>query len=349
MLALPQPGVNMMKLRLLPLWLGLLLGCRSATPAKTDPPADAVAEHTYLTLGGSPQYVEITSASARQPVLLFIHGGPGWPQTPMLRSLNADLPTGVTLVSWDQRGAGLSYLRDSMPGNVTLDQIVADGHELTRYLQQRFHQRKIYLAGFSWGSIIGVRLAQQYPEDYAGYIGTGQVVNVRRGVSLSREWLRGQMQAAGDTAGLRVLADLGRAQPTQCHGDMACFIVMHGLLEHYHGATYQPGSNQAVEAAMKRYPDYAAYNWDRGFEFSAEHLEGDLFNTDLTGVRHLEVPVTLLLGRHDWNVPSVLAAEWLDSLTAPRKKLVWFEQSGHGPLEEEPARFDSVLLDAIHP
>jgi pimeloyl-ACP methyl ester carboxylesterase len=57
--------------------------------------------------------------------------------------------------------------------------------------------------------------------------------------------------------------------------------------------------------------------------------------------------VTLLLGRHDWNVPSVLADEWLDSLSAPRKELVWFENSGHGPLEEEPARFDSVLLEAI--
>lgn len=338
-----------MKLRLLAVWIGLLLGCRSSPPARATSSADGIAEHMYLTLGGSPQYVEITSASAGQPVLLFIHGGPGWPQTPMLRALNASLADGVTLVSWDQRGAGLSYLRDSTPGNVTLDQIVADGHELTQYLQGRFHQQKIYLAGFSWGSIVGVRLVQQYPEDYAGYIGVGQVVNVRRGVSVSQEWLRGQMQAADDTAGLQVLADLSRDKPTRCHGDMGCFIVQHGLLEKYHGATYQPATNQSVEAAMKQYPDYAAYNWDRGFEFSVEHLEADLFNTDLTGVRQLDVPVTLLLGRHDWNVPSVLAAEWLDSLSAPRKRLVWFEKSGHGPLEEEPARFDSVLLTAIHP
>ena len=338
-----------MKLRLLLLCLGLLVGCRSPLPSKAAAQADAVAEHTYLSLGGSPQYVEITSASARQPVLLFIHGGPGWPQTPMLRALNTTLPTGVTLVAWDQRGAGLSFMRDSNPTNVTLEQIVADGHELTQYLKERFHQQKIYLAGFSWGSIIGVRLVQQYPEDYAGYIGIGQVVNVRRGVAVSQEWLRGQMRAVGDIAGLQVLADLARDRPTQCQGDMACFIVQHGLLEKYHGATYLPATNQAVEAAMKHYPDYAAYNWDRGFEFSVAHLEADLFNTDLTGVRQLDVPVTLLLGRHDWNVPSVLAAEWLDSLSAPRKQLVWFEHSGHGPLEEEPARFDSVLLGAIHP
>lgn len=336
-----------MNVRLLPLWLGLVVGCGSRSPSKSPAQATAVAEHMYLTLGGSPQYVEITSKSATQPVLLFIHGGPGWPQTPMLRALNTSLSAGVTLVSWDQRGAGLSFMRDSSPGNVTLDQIVADGHQLTEYLQERFHQRKIYLAGFSWGSIIGVRLVQQYPEDYAGYIGTGQVVNVRRGLAVSREWLRGQMRTAGDTAGLRVLADLARAKPTQCDGDMACFIVMHGLLERYHGATYLPATNQAVDAAMKKYPDYAAYDWNRGFEFSVEHLETDLFNADLTGVRKLDVPVTLLLGRHDWNVPSVLAAQWLDSLTAPRKQLVWFESSGHGPLEEEPARFDSVLLEAI--
>jgi pimeloyl-ACP methyl ester carboxylesterase len=338
-----------MKLRLLPLCLGLLLGCRSSSAGRTAAPADAVAEHTYLTLGGSPQYVEITSASARQPVLLFIHGGPGWPQTPMLRALNTALPKGVTLVAWDQRGAGLSFMRDSSPGNVTLDQIVADGHELTRYLQARFHQQKIYLAGFSWGSIVGVRLVQQYPQDYAGYVGIGQVINVRRGLPLSRDWLSGQMRAAGDTAGLGVLADLAREHPTRCHGDMACFMVQYELLQKYHGAVYSPSSIPQVDSAMKRYPDYAAYDWNRGFQYSGAHLEKDLFKTDLTGVKQLDVPVTLLLGRHDWNVPSVLAAEWLAGLSAPRKELVWFENSGHGPLEEEPARFDSVLLEVVHP
>lgn len=338
-----------MTLRLLPLCLGLVVGCGSPSPSNLAPRADAVAEHTYLTLGGSPQYVEITSASARLPVLLFIHGGPGWPQTPMLRALNTSLPTGVTLVAWDQRGAGLSFLRDPTPANMTLDQIVADGHELTRYLQTRFHQRKIYLAGFSWGSIVGVRLVQRYPEDYAGYIGIGQVVSVRRGLPLSRKWLSDRMRAAGDTAGLAVLADLARDHPTRCHGDMACFMVQYELLQKYHGAVYSPASIPRVEAAMKRYPDYAAYDWDSGFQYSVAHLEKDLFSTDLTDVRRLEVPVTLLLGRHDWNVPSVLAAQWLDRLSAPRKQLVWFEHSGHGPLEEEPARFDSVLLKVIHP
>ncbi len=328
---------------------GLLPGCQGSSTPKAAAQADSVAEHTYLALGGSPQYVEITSASARQPVLLFIHGGPGWPQTPMLRALNTALPTGVTLVAWDQRGAGLSYLRDSAPPNVTLEQIVADGHELTQYLQNRFHQPKIYLAGFSWGSIVGVRLAERYPQDYAGYIGIGQVVNVRRGLSLTREWLASQMRPAGDSAGLRILADLARPAPTRCQGDMACFMAQYELLQRYHGAVYSPAAIPPVDAAMKRYPDYRGYNWERGFQFSVVHLEADLFNTDLAEVRHLEVPVTLLLGRHDWNVPSVLAARWLDSLSAPAKSLVWFEHSGHGPLEEEPARFDSVLLRTIRP
>lgn len=346
LLATTPPAMN---LRLLLLFAGLLIACQRTSPANTASQADSVADRTYLTLGGTPQYVEITSTSASHPVLLFIHGGPGWPQTPMLRALNTGLPGGMTLVSWDQRGAGLSFVRDSVPANVSLAQIVADGHELTQYLQDRFHQKRIYLAGFSWGSVVGVRLVQQYPQDYAGYIGIGQVVNVRRGLPLSREWLGSRMRAAGDTAGLRVLDDLARPEPTRCRGDMACFMVQYEQLQKYHGAVYSPAAIPPVDSAMKRYPDYAAYSWERGFQFSVSHLEGDLFSTDLAEVTRLEVPVTLLLGRHDWNVPSVLAARWLDSLSAPRKEIVWFENSGHGPLEEEPARFDSVLLRVTHP
>jgi pimeloyl-ACP methyl ester carboxylesterase len=329
---------------LLRIALALLLAC-SQRPAS--PRAGVVASREYLSLGGAEQYVEMTGASDTNPVLLFLHGGPGWPQTPMLRYLNADLTTAFSVVAWDQRGAGLSFVRDSAPPNVTLEQIVADGHELTQLLKTRFPSSRIYLAGFSWGSIVGVHLAERYPEDYAAYIGISQVINIPRGMRLTQAWIAERARAAGDTATLTLLARLRAGDSQLCQGDMSCFIKQYDLLAKYGGAVFNPASDVAVGNAMKAYPDYAAYDWNRGFAFSSRRLEHDVFNTDLSRVTHLGVPVILMLGRHDWNIPPSLSTDWLDRLDAPARRVVWFDSSGHGPLEEQPQAFASAMFGIL--
>ena len=62
-------------------------------------------------------------------------------------------------------------------------------------------------------------------------------------------------------------------------------------------------------------------------------------------IERLDVPVYLLAGRHDYQVPAVLAERFYEHLDAPHgKRFVWFEQSGHLPNYEEPARFTDVLV-----
>jgi pimeloyl-ACP methyl ester carboxylesterase len=339
-----------LKLALLPAAL-LLSACdpRPATPATraADLPIGRVQSQSLIPLGGSEQYVEITGVSDTNPVLLFIHGGPGWPQTPMLRYFNADLTRSFTLVSWDQRGAGKSFLHDSAPPDVTLEQIVADGHELTQLLKARFRKQQIYLAGFSWGSIVGVALAERYPEDYAAYIGISQMINVRRGMVITQDWIATKARAAGDTVTLKTLQRLRAGDPGLCVGGMNCFITQYELLSKYGGAVYNPASDAAVERAMKAYPDYAAYDWNKGFAFSAARLEGAVFGADLSRVTRLGVPVVLIVGRHDWNIPPALSSEWLARLDAPAKQLIWFDSSGHGPLEEQPQAFNKAMIGII--
>jgi proline iminopeptidase len=92
--------------------------------------------------------------------LLFLHGGPGWPQTPHLRYFNADLTEEMILVSWDQAGCGQSYMHNPNPKNLSPESLVNDAHELTQYLKKKFNKEKIFLVGFSYGSVIGMKLAE---------------------------------------------------------------------------------------------------------------------------------------------------------------------------------------------
>jgi pimeloyl-ACP methyl ester carboxylesterase len=36
-------------------------------------------------------------------------------------------------------------------------------------------------------------------------------------------------------------------------------------------------------------------------------------------------------------------------LTAPSKKLVWFEESAHEPPVEEPAKFNATMVELVRP
>jgi pimeloyl-ACP methyl ester carboxylesterase len=56
-----------------------------------------------------------------------------------------------------------------------------------------------------------------------------------------------------------------------------------------------------------------------------------------------------MLGRHDYEVPSVLSAVYFDSLKAPQKSLCWFENSSHLPNTEERNLFNQILIEKVLP
>jgi len=290
----------------------------------------------YLMLGGASQYVETFGTSQDLPLLLFIHGGPGWPQTPMLRHLNADLGKHFIVATWDQRGCGLSYMRDSAAANMSLAQIVSDAHDLTGILQKKFGQKKILLAGFSWGSIVGMELARKYPEDYSAYVAISQVVNISAGMAATRDWLRKEATDRKDAATINALNKLKGA-------NLASFLKQYDLIAPYNGAVFDTSTQAAVTRAMSVDPDYGSYDWNKGFLYSSNTLARDMFNADYRRLDSLPIPLFFLSGRHDWNVPQTLTEKLFQKIRAPHKEQIWFEKSGHGPLEEEPSRFGEVM------
>ena len=158
-----------------------------ALPARTPPILDAdgqplpgsIAELTTVRLGGHDQSVMIRGYSTDNPVLLYLNGGPGMSGLPFTRMVLSDLSRDFVIVDWDQRGAGKSYSAIDPTSTLTPQQAVGDTIELTHYLRQRFGEQKIYLVGESWGSLLGVLAAQQAPELFHAFIGSGQMVSLR--------------------------------------------------------------------------------------------------------------------------------------------------------------------------
>lgn len=118
-----------------------------------------------LELGGVNQQIFLRGKDSTDPVLLILHGGPGFSEFAYFRSFNKDLENKFVVVNWDQRGTHLSYNDSIEEKSMTFDQIVGDAHELIGKLKTRFRKNKIFLLAHSAGTITGVKYALRYPED----------------------------------------------------------------------------------------------------------------------------------------------------------------------------------------
>jgi pimeloyl-ACP methyl ester carboxylesterase len=83
----------------------------------------------------------------------------------------------------------------------------------------------------------------------------------------------------------------------------------------------------------------------RGFRPSLDAMWTEVSRLNLVKL----VPVFFFLGRHDhWVAPEISVA-YFDALTAPSKALVWFEESGHEPFVDEPAKFNASMAELVRP
>jgi pimeloyl-ACP methyl ester carboxylesterase len=88
----------------------------------------------------------------------------------------------------------------------------------------------------------------------------------------------------------------------------------------------------------------------QGNRFSLNHLWDEFRAFDIDDrLTTFHTQMVFMLGRHDWQVPAVLAARYFERIHAPTKRLVWFEQSAHNPPFEEPERFNRVLVEVLRP
>jgi pimeloyl-ACP methyl ester carboxylesterase len=163
--------------------LVVILGIPPRTPGMLGPDGeplrDGIATLEGIELGGDGQWV-LTRGEPGRPVLLFLHGGPGMPAMYLHHEFGRELERQFIVVHWDQRGAGKSYNKNILPEMMSVRQMMNDAEELISILRKRHLTDKIYLAGHSWGSYLGMLLVSENPGLFHAYVGIGQVADGER-------------------------------------------------------------------------------------------------------------------------------------------------------------------------
>jgi pimeloyl-ACP methyl ester carboxylesterase len=339
-----------------PVWIAafagvLLLGAGAAyfVWRMHHPPSNRVIdEQAYVTLGGVEQYISITGESRSNPVLLFLHGGPGR----SMLGFDAEFRPWekyFTVVQWDQRGTGRTYLRDGADHTepLTIDRMTQDGVELAQYLTQRFH-RKIILIGHSWGSILGVRMAQMRPDLIAAYVGTGQFVDKAEAEPILYDMLLARARAANDAQTVAKLQSLS-------HGDAK---DLRAFVAQTWAGIYAPAAERALKARLNRAGLKGAGASSRddkeavraGIKLSGARLSPQMARYDIrsTGL-NFAVPFFVIQGDEDSQMPAALARQYFDAVHAPAKAYVALPGGGHFAVITMSDAFLRALVEKVRP
>jgi pimeloyl-ACP methyl ester carboxylesterase len=309
-------------------------------------PEGGINESMYIDINNSKQWISIYGQDKNNPVILYLHGGPGDPSSPIDYRYVRKWADVFTVVTWDQRNCGLSYSDDQNNTPLTYDLFMKDGIEMTRYIMNYLHKDKITLIGHSWGTYYGCHLIMNYPEYYNYYIGTGQLIDIHQNelafVEVAKEWVKGNKEDE------KLVAKLN---PNKL--DDEYYAINYELLKKYGYDYYSDKSDYSRFGAYFFNPHHSllsVYNYHHGnvndsvykkFRASPEFDKFSLLNKT-----EYAIPYYNINGKRDYITNHVLAEEYFNIVKAPRKKLYTMD-TGHGLLEMHSGEFSDIVHEIV--
>jgi pimeloyl-ACP methyl ester carboxylesterase len=293
--------------------------------------------------------VTIRGRDPANPLLLVLHGGPGFAMGPFAKTLHA-WEHDFTVVNWDQRGAGRTFGRNGKSGSgaLTLGRMVVDGVELAEQLRRRFPDQPLVLMGWSWGSLLGVEMVRARPDLFAAYVGVGQVVDMPRGEAMSYFGTIDKLRAQGDERRAAALEAIG---PPPYPSQKELIKQRRMLVSTMPKAERRVLSRApldlllAPDSRLKDLPDYFG-----GVQFSLASLWSQVGEWRLAdGGLELAVPVVFIEGELDIQVPAALVTELSAKLKAPAVELVTIPGAAHAALVTHPDEFKKALRERVLP
>lgn len=304
-------------------------------------PKGGINESMYVEINGTKQWINIYGEDINNPVLLYLHGGPGSATSAYDYAFTRKWADIYTVVTWDQRNCGKSYDKDQNGTALTYELMMSDGLEMTKYLLDYLNKDKITLLGHSWGSYFGSNLVLEYPEYYDCYIGTGQLVDMHQNEiafkEAATEWV------GDDEEGLKLLEVI-----TPEHLTMEHLNTRNLIMERYGYGMMVDGTDYNLPATVIFNPYYTVSDWvkflNSDYTVYMDFILSDEFDKfSLIGKTEYEVPYFNINGNRDYQTNYQLAQDYFDEIDAPYKKLYLMEDTTHGLLESKSEAFSEIL------
>jgi pimeloyl-ACP methyl ester carboxylesterase len=286
-----------------------------------------IEKNEIITIGGIKQYIRIKGKDSSKPLLLFLHGGPGSSLMGKAVQFTGKLQEHFVVVQWDQRETGetLRLNKTSEPLRVNL--FFNDAHDLIDSLLMRFQRPKLYLAGYSWGTVLGFHIADKYPELLYAYIAISPVINNWKSETIALEMLKEKM-------GNKARRELSQVKIP--------FENVEQLYYHRKWLFKFDGQKFVSLSLRKSFIRAWGATW---FNVWIEACSANLFET----LPEIDCPVYFFAGEKDYQTNYSITQEYFDIVEAPKKDLFLFAECGHGLPETDPDEFQDMIIDKVLP
>lgn len=313
----------------------------------------SIVEEIRMNVNGISQWLLIRGHDIKNPVMLFIHGGPGLPASPVWLEKNKNLERDFTIVLWEQRGSAKSFSSKISPNQMTIDLFIEDVRFVTEFLQKKFSKKKIILSGHSWGTMLGALSACKYPDLFSAFIPIGMYVDPARQEDISYEFTLGEARRTNNNEAEKELVELGPPVHGEYRGDRKGIMIQRKWLARFGGVSFSGDANSELTWAVILCREYSLMdkiNYQRGIDFSLDAMIKEIHGKNMIrDVPVLKMPVFMVMGERDYNTPVSLAREYFNVLEAPFKEFILVPLAAHNVHHEKPEEFHRIMVERVRP
>ncbi len=302
--------------------------------------------YEYPIIGGIKQYVQIRGTDRKNPLLLFVHGGPGSSLAGLCHILQAGWEDKFTVVNFDQRNTCKTYFANKYKSaeiakTGTIEDFVQDIDEIIAYLHTVYDFEKLILIGFSCGSTIGAEYAKRHPENILCYISIGQLVNYREGIMFTCKKML-KLADSKDKIKIKQIIETFPQNPIwnkellMCmrNYNMLCgkYIMKSAKRVTFGNVLSSPFMNFKEKKTFFM-PDYSphtkAYETMLGYDFRQN--------------MSFDVPVMFVFGNEETVCSPELLEDCFDSISSPLKRIEIIPKASHMCFFDRPQEFDKAV------
>ena len=276
-------------------------------------------------INGIKQHLAIEYKDNQKPILLFLHGGPGFSSRSYFNPIKKGLQKDFIVVQWDQRETGITKAWNEAPKPITTAQMHQDTEQVIDYLLNRFDREKLYLVGFSWGGYLSLQYAGSHPEKIHAYISVSGMISNFESEQLTLAFLLKQAQEHKNQEAL---------------GELSSIKIPFGNWEQLYYQRKWTAHFQGTKNMTKAYPKELFGNWAPiWFDLFLEASSVNFIETTPS----LGCPVYIMASKKDLVSHHSIAEKFFNTVEAPQKELIWFEESTHEIPSQEPKKFIKEL------
>ncbi|MFZ9046862.1 MAG: alpha/beta fold hydrolase [Cyclobacteriaceae bacterium] len=230
------------------------------------------------------------------------------------------------VAQWDQRGTGITnaWNEDGYP--ITLEHMHQDTKEVVAYLLKKFNREKLYLVRFSWGGFLGHQFAKDNPEQLHAYISVSSMISQGDSEQVTFDFLQAKALESNNNTAIEEINKIN-----------VPFESWEDLFYQRKWTAYFTSEKEGAKSYSKKVVAEWSEKWMPIF------LEACKVNY-MESAPELKCPVYFFVAKKDMVANQKITTDYFEKLIAPKKELIWFEQSNHEIAGEEPKKFNAELV-----